>query len=95
MLKIFKKNFSSICVLLLTASIFLAYRKNDSKQIQDTNAAMIYFQNELNFTAGPGSVKKVVNGKLDGVIIDLRKKEHFDEGHIPNAINLPFDKFTK
>lgn len=30
---------------------------------------------------------------MDGVIIDLRKKEDFDRGHIPGAINMPFDKF--
>ncbi|MDP1974757.1 MAG: rhodanese-like domain-containing protein [Alphaproteobacteria bacterium] len=66
---------------------------NDQQKIQDTSAAAKYFEDKLNFTAGPGSVKKVSEKQLDGIIIDLRKKEHFDKGHIPGAINMPFDKY--
>lgn len=61
-------------------------------KVQDTEAAVRYFENELNFTAGPGTARKVSEGKLDGVIVDLRRKEHFEKGHIPGAINLPFDE---
>ncbi len=60
---------------------------------QDTAAAVKYFEDELNFTASPGDLKKVSEGKLDGTIIDLRRKEDFDRGHVPHAINIPFDKY--
>ena len=63
-------------------------------KVQDTEAAFKYFENELNFTAGPGTARKVSEGKLDGVVVDLRRKEHFDKGHIPGAINLPFDQYN-
>src|SRR5690348_9784802 len=80
--------------LLAISVIFSAFAEsNDQQKIQDTQAAVKYFENELNFTANPGSVKKVSEGKVDGVIIDLRKKEDFDKGHIPGAINIPFDKY--
>lgn len=65
----------------------------DQQKIQNTQAAFNYFDDELNFTANPGSLKKVSEGKVDGVIIDLRRKENFDKGHIPGAINIPFDKY--
>lgn len=64
-----------------------------NNKIQDTQAAFRYFSDELNFTVGPGTVKMVTEGQLDGVIIDLRKKEHFDQGHIPYAVNLPFNEY--
>lgn len=81
-------------VFLLIALISIIHAEDAGQQkIQDTQAAVKYFEDELNFTAGPGSAKKVSEGKLEGVIIDLRKKEHFDKGHIPGAINLPFDQY--
>ncbi len=81
----------SLVVLSLASSAHAA--SNDQKKIQDTQAAARYFEDKLNFTAVHGTVKKVSEGKAEGVIIDLRKKEHFDKGHIPGAINIPFDKF--
>lgn len=80
--------------LIISSLSFFSYA-SDNNQIrtQDTQAAVKYFQDELNFTANPFSVKQVSEGKTDGVIIDLRKKEDFDKGHIPGAINIPFDKY--
>ena len=80
--------------LLVTGFISFAYAECGNQQtFQDTQAAVKYFEDELNFTANRGSVKKVSEGKMDGVIIDLRKKDDFDKGHIPGAINMPFDKY--
>ncbi len=86
-----KKHLLTLFILLSLNNVVFAAEKNG--KIQDTKAAFKYFQDELNFTAGPGTARKVSEGKLDGVIIDLRKKEHFDKGHIPGSINLPFDKY--
>lgn len=85
------KNYALTILLLLPISnIAFAATEN---QVQDTEAAFRYFETELNFTTGPGTARKVSEGKLEGVIVDLRKKEHFDKGHVPGAINLPFDKY--
>lgn len=87
------KYFFQIPLLAISVIFSASAESNDQQKIQDTQAAVKYFENELNFTANPGSVKKVSEGKVDGVIIDLRKKEDFDKGHIPGAINIPFDKY--
>ena len=85
---------TTFMVVLMTSSSFASDEKKDNVAgIQDTNAAVKYFEDELSFTAGPGSVKAVVEGRQSGVIIDLRKKEHFEKGHIQGAINLPFDEW--
>ncbi|MEM7174975.1 MAG: rhodanese-like domain-containing protein [Chlamydiota bacterium] len=83
-----------LLMLLLSLSLKnTLFSMESNEQVQDTEAAFKYFSDELNFTASPGTAKKVSEGKLDGVIVDLRRKEHFDKGHIPGAINLPFDKY--
>ena len=64
-----------------------------SSSIQDTRAAVQYFENEMNFTTNPGGVKAAINKKQNVAIIDVRKEADFKAGHIPGAINLPFDKW--
>ena len=86
-----KKHLLTILIVLSFSNSVFALE--NSGKIQDTEAAFKYFQDELNFTVDPGTAKKVSEGKLDGIIIDLRKKEHFNKDHIPGAINLPFDKY--
>lgn len=81
--------------LLVLGSIFTVYAvPDDHKKIQDTQAAAKYFEDKLNYTANSMSLKKVSDGKVEGVIVDLRRKENFEQGHIPGAINIPFDKFN-
>ncbi len=87
------KYFSPILFIAISMTPCIGAEISHPQHIQDTAMAFKYFEEELNFTAVPGSVKKVTEGKMDGVIIDLRKKEHFDKGHIPGAINLPFDQY--
>ena len=89
-----EKYFWSVVFTLIGTIPCIAAGSGDSHQIQDTARAVRYFEEELSFTANPGSVKKVTEGKLEGVIVDLRRKEHFDRGHIPGAINLPFDQYN-
>lgn len=76
--------------ILVCMSNFFSLEANT---IQDSKAAVIFFENELNFTATPGTVKKAVQGKISGVIVDVRRKEHFEKSHIPGAINIPFDEY--
>ncbi len=83
----------AITITLIATSTFA-----DNKtvtQVQDTKAAVKYFEDEMNFTINPGGVKSAVLEKHDVVIVDLRREEHFNAGHIPGAINIPFDKWDK
>ncbi len=40
-----------------------------------------------------GSVNNLAN-KPDVMLIDVREKEEFLEGHIPQALNIPLSEFT-
>ncbi len=86
-----RRYFFVTILLIFVGNVSFAIK--NAQQVQDTTAAVKYFENELNFTANPGTVRKISEGKLDGIIVDLRRKKHFDKGHIPGAINLPFDKY--
>lgn len=44
----------------------------------------------LNFLFGNSKLKNALRN--DAVIIDLRSPREFDEGHIPEAINIPVDR---
>lgn len=63
--------------------------------LQDSAKAVEYFENELNFKTNPHGVKSVVEGKTKNVtIVDVRSAKDFAEGHIPGAINVPFEKYN-
>lgn len=54
----------------------------------NTEEAAKYFTNKMAFTLGPAELKELIdNDKI--VVIDVREKEDFDEGHIPSAISIP------
>lgn len=61
--------------------------------VQDTGAAVKYFAKELNFTINPYGVKTAIDTKADVVIVDVRKEADFKAGHIPGAVNLPYDQW--
>ena len=64
----------SIFLCFLMCLSFSVYSQNNP--IQDTAAAVQYFENEMNFTIGPAGVKKAVLAKNENIaIIDLRKAE--------------------
>ena len=55
----------------------------------DPQAALKYFQQKLDFTAGAFEVKQWMGEKAPMTLIDVRRAEDFEKGHIPGAINLP------
>lgn len=60
-----------------------------SKEItKDTQCALKYFQEKLAFTLGPVDLKEKIANK-EVKIIDVRKGEDYDKGHIPSAISIP------
>ena len=57
MRKNMKKHLLTLFILLSLNCVVFAAEKNG--KIQDTEAAFKYFQDELNFTAGPGVVRQL------------------------------------
>lgn len=61
--------------------------------IQDSAKAVEYFENELDFATNPYGVNRALEEKAkDVTIVDVRDANSFAQGHIPGAINIPFDK---
>lgn len=64
-------------------------------KIQNTAQAAHYFENEMNFKTNPHGAKAVVEGKVKNItIVDVRDAKSYAEGHIPGAINLPYNKYN-
>lgn len=64
-----------------------------TKPLQNSQQAADFFTHELEFKTNPHGVKAVVDGKVKNVtIVDLRTAQDFAKGHIPGAINVPWDQ---
>jgi len=64
-------------------------------KIQDSKKAAHYFEDELNFKITPHTVEKMIEGTVKNfTIVDVRDAKSYAEGHVPGAINLPFDKYN-
>lgn len=86
-------------LLCLSLVVFLTgcstSKRTHLNEVQNTRSAAQYFKDELAFTANPSSMKNAVKNKDSSIlIIDLRKREHYKQGHVPGAINLPFDEWN-
>lgn len=81
-----------VCIALTGCSVQTQMNNNN---IQDSQKAYEFFQDELEYTTNPGGVKKVTldpNSKI--VIVDVRDEDSYKSGHIPKSINLPFKKYN-
>ena len=55
---------------------------------EQAKGAVKFFQDRLTFTLGPVELKeKLKNNEI--LLVDVRKAEDFQTGHIPSAISLP------
>ena len=43
----------------------------------------------INFMIKPRDLNQIINIKNDIILIDVRSKEEYKQGHLPNAINIP------
>ncbi len=82
----------SLCLAACSQSTY--NKKPMLGKIQDTHAAVRYFEDEMSFTTNPAGVKAAI-AKGQAVIIDVRREVDFKAGHIPGAVNIPFDKWDK
>lgn len=52
-----------------------------------------YFEAKLAAELGPHNVKRLIDsGSRDVVLLDVRSQEGYREGHLPGAINIPFEE---
>lgn len=64
-------------------------------QIHSPAKAKAYFEDKLAFTIGPVELDRwIKSGENNLIIVDVRDAEDFLKGHIPEAINLPKDKWN-
>ena len=69
--------------------------RSKPKVIKMTSALREYFQTKLAAELGPYDVKHLLEaGYSNVVILDVRSSEAYREGHIPGAVNIPFDELS-
>jgi len=61
--------------------------------VQESEKAAQYFENELEFRSNPYEVGHHVKERKEKVtIVDVRAAKDYAAGHIPGAINIPYDQ---
>ncbi len=99
------KNDYAPIFFLLAISVFLAFFYNylspsgialfgqweKSKGVVSPNAKNEVIDNSIEIS-DPDLMKKIVE-KKDNIILDVRNKDSYDEGHIPGALSFPLHEF--
>ncbi|MDA1372736.1 MAG: rhodanese-like domain-containing protein [Proteobacteria bacterium] len=57
-------------------------------------AIIVYHQRTGSSSVGPQQAVMLINRK-DAVVVDIRDKKEFDNGHIVDSINIPFAKLKQ
>jgi rhodanese-related sulfurtransferase len=66
-----------------------------SSAIQDTAKAARYFEDEMSFNTNPYGVNTAITSKQQNItIVDVRAAKDYAAGHIPGAINIPYEKWN-
>lgn len=84
----------SFLAVLLTGFIATSAMSQEAVQ-QDSAKAMEYFKNELEFRLNPFGLRYEMkeNGK-NLTVIDVRAAHDYNDGHIPGAVNMPWDQYN-
>lgn len=77
------RKFIPILIIAMMLPIFASCGQTNNEKVQETENVTSY----VNITAE--EAKKIMDTETDYVILDVRTREEFDEGHIPNAILIP------
>lgn len=59
----------------------------------DPEKARQYFADKMAFTTGPIELSNNLKQGTGLRVIDVREAEDYRKGHVPKAINLPYDKW--
>ncbi|HUX80630.1 MAG TPA: rhodanese-like domain-containing protein [Alphaproteobacteria bacterium] len=82
---------------LFTISAVMAENALEGAQtpLQDSKKAEEFFAAELDFKTNPYGVNRMIEEKSKDIIIaDVRSAEDYAKGHIPGAINIPYEKYN-
>jgi rhodanese-related sulfurtransferase len=80
---------------LFTASSGVCESSHSPSTLQDSAKAVEYFEYELDFKTNPYGVNRIIDGGAKNVtIVDVRAAKDFANGHIPGAINIPYDQYN-
>lgn len=60
----------------------------------DSRSAQEFFLKKLAYVIGPNQLKKLLD-EGEAVVVDIRDKEKYNEGHIPTAISIPKDEISQ
>jgi len=60
----------------------------------DPEKARQFFADKMAFTTGPVEVSNNLKQGTDLVVVDVREEEDYRKGHIPGAVNLPFERWN-
>lgn len=63
-------------------------KKNDPAQAKE------FFEKKCAFTTGPVEVSHNLEENKNIVVVDVREAKDYQKGHVPGAINLPYDKWS-
>jgi len=63
-------------------------------QKNNPEEARQYFSDKMAFTTGPIEVAHNLKQGTDLVVVDVREEEDYRKGHVPGAINLPYDRWS-
>ncbi len=57
----------------------------------NTEKAFKYFAKMLAYTVSPYSLRETIE-ETKATLVDVRKREDYEKGHIPNAISIPYEE---
>lgn len=59
----------------------------------DPAKARAHFEEKMAFTTGPVELNRMIEQQQDIVVVDVRAREDFEQGHVPGAVNLPEEQW--
>ncbi|MBI5241615.1 MAG: rhodanese-like domain-containing protein [Elusimicrobia bacterium] len=59
----------------------------------DPTKAKEFFEKKMTYTLGPVEVHYYQDQKVPMNIIDVRRAQDYEKGHVPGAVNLPEEKW--
>lgn len=70
-------------------------RMQDFK-MPDAPKAKDFFLDKISFTTGPVEVDSLLASGMEGVVmVDVRARKDFEEGHVPGAVSIPQEEWEQ
>lgn len=57
--------------------------------LSDPTEARRYFEAKLSFTTGPAELDRWLSQRENIHIVDVRRRQDYEKGHLPRAVSLP------